>query len=185
MIIGIVGSIASGKDTVADYLKDRGFLSISLSDILRQIMKEEGIEVTTANMTEYGNNLRETKGHSFLALRALEKIGEQDAIVTSVRQVGEVLTLQERPDFTLVKLDAPIEIRLERLIKRNRPGDVKDLEELKSIEAKQADGTGGSMNMNKCYEMATETIINDGTFEELYKKADKLISNLKSQSAKQ
>jgi dephospho-CoA kinase len=166
---------------MAEYLAQKGFKSISLSDILRQIMRKEGEETTTVNMTEFGNNLRETKGHGYLAKEALKKIGKGDAIVTSIRQVGEVKVFKTRPDFTLVKLDAPIEMRLERLIKRNRPGDIKNMDELRAIEVKQAEGKGGAINMNKCYEMATETIINDGTFEELYKKVDDLISKIKSQ----
>lgn len=181
MVIGIVGSIASGKDTVADYLKQKGFTAISLSDILRQIMREEGLEITTINMTEYGNQLRGTKGHGYLAQKALKQIGDDDAIITSIRQVGEVEVLQKRPDFTLIKLDAPIEMRLERLVRRNRPGDIKNMTELKDIEAKQADGIDGSMNMNKCFASATETIINDGTFTELHEKVNQLISNIKNQ----
>ncbi len=179
MIIGIVGSIASGKDTVADYLKKKGFEAVSLSDVLREIMRSEGVEPTTFAMTEYGNNLRESKGHGFLAERALEKIGDKDAIVTSIRQVGEVEVLKKNPCFALVRLDAPIEMRLERLVKREREGDIKNMDELKEIEAKQADGKGGAMNMNKCFEMANEEIINDGTFPELYKKINDLILKLK------
>lgn len=178
MIIGIVGSIASGKDTVADYLKEKGFQAISLSDILRGIMKEENIEITTANMTEYGNKLRNEKGNGFLAIKAYEKINQDNAIITSIRQVGEVEFLKSNPKFYLVKLDAPIEKRVDRLVKRGREGDIKNIDELKTIEAKQADGKGGDMNMNKCFAMADYTLINDGTFEDLYKKVDELLEKI-------
>jgi len=180
MIIGIVGSIASGKDTVADYLVRKGFKAISLSDILRGVMREEDIEVTIPNMTEFGNNLRATKGHSFLAERASEQIQDgEDVIVTSLRQVGEVEFFQKRSDFTLIKLDAEKELRLQRLLDRNRPGDVKNMAELDEIEAKQADGKNGGMNMNRCYELADVELANDGTFEELYHKVDELIESIR------
>ncbi len=180
MIIGIVGSIASGKDTVADYLKEKGFKAISLSDILRKVMLEKGLEITTVNMTEVGNKLRGEKGHGYLAEEAVKQIESGDnVVVTSIRQVGEVEFLRTQPEFTLIKLDAPIETRLERLVKRGREGDIKDMEELKEIEAKQANGTGGGMNMNKCFAMADKEIINNGTFEELHVKIDELISEAK------
>lgn len=180
MIIGIVGSIASGKDTVADYLKAKGFKAISLSDILRKVMLEKGLETTTANMTEFGNNLRNEKGHGFLAEEAAKQIEpDENVIVTSIRQVGEIEFLQTQSDFVLVKLDAPIKMRFTRLVKRGREGDIKNMAELEEIEAKQADGTGGGMNMNKCFAMADKEIINDGTFEELNAKIDKLISEAK------
>lgn len=178
MIIGIVGSIASGKDTVAEYFKEKDFQTISLSDILRQIMKQENIEITIPNMTEYGNNLRNNKGNGFLAQKAYEAINKENTILTSIRQVGEIEFLKSKPDFYLIKLDAPIEMRLDRLTKRNREGDVKNLEELKAIEAKQADGKGGDMNMNKCFAMADYTLINSGTIENLYGQIDNVIKEI-------
>jgi len=179
MIVGIVGSIASGKDTVAEYLSKKGFKAFSCSDILREIMRSEGVETTIPNMTEFGNNLREKKGNGYLAKVACERAGDGDMVLTSIRQVGEIEFLKTKPDFFLIKLDAPIDLRLKRLQERNRPGDVRDMEELKRIEAKQADGKGGAMNMNKCFEMADVEIINDKTFEELHKEVDSVIERLR------
>lgn len=178
MIIGIVGSIASGKDTVAEYLEKKGFETVSLSDILREEMRKAGIDISVPNMTEYGNNLRKTKGHEYLARLAYERLKGGKAVLTSLRQVGEIEYLSKLPDFTLIRLDAPIEIRLERLIKRRREGDVKNMTELREIEAKQADGKSGGMNMNKCYALADYTIINDGSLNDLYKEVDSVIERL-------
>ena len=178
MIIGIVGSIASGKDTVADYLKEKGFDSFSHSDILREMMRAEGIETTVPNLTTYGNNLRETKGYGYLSKVISDKIDEnKNTIATSIRQVGEIEYYRKRwgDKFILIKLDAPKEMRLERLLKRNKPGDVKSMAELDEIEARQADGKGGGMNMNKCFEMADIAVENIGTVEELYAKIDKIL----------
>ncbi len=183
MIIGIVGSIASGKDTVGEYLAKKGFVMISLSDVLRSIMRSEGMEVTVPNMTKYGNNLRANKGHGYLAKLAYEQAGGKDAVLTSIRQVGEIEYLREFDDFTLIKLDAPIEMRLKRLIDRGRDGDVRNMAELKEIEAKQADGKNGGMNMNRCFELADIEIINDGTFEDLYKEVDSVIERLRQKKA--
>ncbi len=182
MIIGIVGSIASGKDTVAEYLQKKGFEAVSLSDILRKIMRKEGIEVTIPNMTHYGNNLREKFGCDYLAKQAYKKLKGKNAVLTSIRQVGEIEYLRQFSDFTLLKLDAPIEVRLDRLVKRSRPGDVKNMQELQEIEQKQADGTGGGMNMNKCFSMAEVEIINDGSFEDLYKEVDSVVAKLQKKA---
>jgi dephospho-CoA kinase len=51
--------------------------------------------------------------------------------------------------------------------------------ELNEIEAKQADGKSGGMNMNKCYAMADITITNDGSFDDLYKEVDSVITRLR------
>jgi len=183
MIIGIVGSIASGKDTVGEYLEKKGFVMISLSDVLRSIMRSEGVELTIPNMTRYGNDLRKKKGHGYLAKLAYKQAAGEDAVLTSIRQVGEIEYLRQFNDFTLIKLDAPIEIRLERLISRNRAGDVKNMKELKKIEEKQADGKNGGMNMNECFKMADLEIINDRTFKDLYKEVDSVIERLRQKKA--
>lgn len=178
MIIGVVGSIASGKDTVAEYFENKGFQAISFSDILREIMKKEGLDTSVKNMTEYGNALRETKGYDYLARQAFKKINKKNAVLTSIRQVGEIEFLRTKPDFHLIRVDAPIELRLKRLIDRKRLGDIKNLKELKEIEKKQADGTGGGMNMNKCYKLADYKIINDGTLQELQEKVEKVLAKI-------
>jgi len=182
MIIGIVGSIASGKDTVADYLSTKGFFAISQSDILREIMKKDGLDISVPNMTNYGNKLREEKGYGILARLAYEKIKGQDAVVTSIRQVGEIEFFKTKKDFHLIRVDAPIEIRLKRLLDRKRAGDIKNLRELKEIEAKQADGKGGGMNMNACYALADYKIINDGSLEHLHKEIDNVIARIKKEN---
>jgi dephospho-CoA kinase len=180
MLIGVVGSIASGKDTLADYLQDKGFMAESLSAILREVMTAEGESIDVVNMTHYGNRLRETKGPGYLAIEAAKRIGDNDGVITSIRQVGEIESLKStRQDFILLKTDAPIEMRYERLRKRNRAGDIQSLDDLKEIEDAQATGDGGSMNMNACYELADEEIINDGTIEEFYRKIDAFIERHK------
>lgn len=179
MLIGVVGSIGSGKDTMADYLVKKGFEHVSQSSLLREIMTGEGQELSVPNMTKYGNNLRITKGHGYLATMALGKIKSDKAVITSIRQVGEIEVLQKRNDFVLVKTDAPIELRIDRLQKRNRDGDVKTLEELQSIEKLQASGEGASMNMDACFKLADVEIINDGTIEEFQQKIDQFLAEQK------
>jgi len=58
MIIGITGSLAAGKDTVAQILEENGFRHISLSQILRDLVIKKGGDLSTASLTEEGNLLR-------------------------------------------------------------------------------------------------------------------------------
>ncbi|MDR2427358.1 MAG: AAA family ATPase [Endomicrobium sp.] len=68
MIIGLTGSYCSGKDTVADYISQKhGYKHFSLSDVIREIMKEAGLEPTRENLITFGTNLREENGNGVLA----------------------------------------------------------------------------------------------------------------------
>lgn len=184
MIIGIVGTIGGGKDTVADYLKSRGFEHASLSDTLREMMKKEGTETTIPNMIEYGNKLRAKKGNDILARLAFKKISGKNAVLTSIRQTGEIEYLRKQPEFVLIKVDAPIKDRFKRIIARNRDGDIKTMEELIKIEKQQASGVGSDINMNRCFDLCQYEIINDGTKDDLFSKIDNFleVENAKKKS---
>ena len=46
MILGITGTIRSGKDTAANYLVSKGFTHYSLSDYIRKVVREQGLDQT-------------------------------------------------------------------------------------------------------------------------------------------
>ena len=64
MIIGLTGKNASGKGEVGEYLKVRGFLFYSLSDVLRDELKKQKLPLTRENLTNLGNTLRNDRGPS-------------------------------------------------------------------------------------------------------------------------
>ncbi|MDH4358962.1 MAG: AAA family ATPase [Candidatus Berkelbacteria bacterium] len=178
MIIGVVGLIASGKDEVAEYLEKKGFEHHSLSSILREILKKEGVDATVDNLTQYGNKLRDEKGAGYLAKIAHRRIKSNKAVISSIRQVGEIEYLKKIPGFFLVKVTAPIEMRFERVRSRGRAGDVKSVEDLRRVEKLQASGKGGGMNMDQCMELADFEIKNVGTFDELHRQVDGLLEKI-------
>ena len=45
-VIGLVGKIGSGKDTVSRMLKEYGFKEIGMGDMVREIARERGLEPT-------------------------------------------------------------------------------------------------------------------------------------------
>jgi dephospho-CoA kinase len=186
MIIGITGWMAAGKDTVADYLiEKRNFQYISLSDIIRDVLREEGKELTRDNLREKGNELRDKFGPEHLAKKALEKIAlhpNLDYVVPSIRQSAEVRTLRENPDFVLWAVVGPIEERFARMQKRNRGDDalITSLEVLKEKEEAENGGTVNCQEVGVTVGLADVTIDNSGTFDELYAEVDKLISEAKN-----
>ena len=89
-------------------------------------------------MIELGNFLREKFGSSFLAVKALEELREgKTYVVVSIRNPAEAKTLMKRKDFALVSVDAPAEVRFERMKIRHREGDPQTLEEFIALEEKE------------------------------------------------
>ena len=183
VIIGLTSFLGAGKTTIADYLVKKGFVFYSLSDVIRDEIKSRGQEITRTRLQRVGTELRKRFGNSVLADRVLEKIGqepEKDFVIDSIRNPAEVEALRQRKDFTLVFVDAPIEVRFERIKTRQREKDPVALEDFKKAEQKELENKdSANQQLLRCREMADLIIHNDSTLESLYKKIDNLLEGLK------
>jgi dephospho-CoA kinase len=182
MILGITGSYCSGKDSAAAYLiEKKGFLHFSLSDIIREKMKEKNIEISRENMIVFGKALREKNGNGILAKTALDKIRDGlNYCITSIRHPDEVYELAKCADFKLVNFDAPPKLRFERMIKRNRAGDPETFEKFLELEKQESQESGSGQQLAKTSQMADIEIINDtNELADLLKKIDALLESLK------
>jgi dephospho-CoA kinase len=119
-IFGLVGPIASGKQVLADFLKERGFRYISLSDEVREEALDRGLATKRENLQNVGNSLRREFGLDILAVRALAKIDPETKllVVDSIRNVGEISYLRRHLPIKIIGIDAPAEIRMGRFLAR-------------------------------------------------------------------
>src|SRR6218665_3245311 len=100
-IIGITGTIGAGKGTIVEYLQSNyGFVHYSMRGFLTQIIKEKNLPLNRDSMVIVANELRANHTPSYIVEQLYEqaKANGQDAVIESVRTVGEVLALREKPD---------------------------------------------------------------------------------------
>ncbi len=191
MIIGVSGTIASGKGKISSLIRDKGFIHHSLSSEIRAIAKKRGIEINRVNLSKLGNDLRsEGKGESILALKVLEKIskevaeGKKKFVVDGFRDPDEVNLFREHEfesgelRFVLLVADAPVETRFERLKKRGRHGDPTTFEEFKKIDDDEI-ADGGGQEIGKVVKMADYLIDNSKGLKELEEKVLGVLKELK------
>jgi dephospho-CoA kinase len=184
MIIGITGTIAAGKGTVSKYLEEvhkfkhlsvRKYLIEELIRIDNDILTEE--DVTRDDMVELANELRSKHGPDFI-VRELYKQATNypNSIIESIRTVGEVLALREMPDFILLAIDAPLELRYERTKTRKGLTDNITFEQFVEEEGREMESDDiGKQNLSACISLADRVITNDGSQEELKKEIDKTL----------
>ena len=99
--------------------------------------------------------------------------------VTSIRHPDEINELRKRNDFILINVDAPRQMRFERMRKRNRPGDSETLEKFIELEKRESQNGGSGQQLSKCAEMADVNFINDlNDIDALNIKAERLLSGL-------
>ncbi|MDD5020689.1 MAG: AAA family ATPase [Endomicrobiaceae bacterium] len=183
MIIGLTGSYCSGKDTVAEYIVNHyGFRHFSLSDEIRFLMKQAGIEPTRENLIVFGTKLRQDEGNDVLAKSVIKKFEpNKNYCITSIRHSKEVERLKTLKNFVLINVDAPEEIRFNRMQTRKRPGDPTTLEKFIELEKKESQVSGSGQQVSLCASMADIVFINDAdSLSGLYSKINNLLSDLKS-----
>ena len=182
-IIGLTGRNASGKGTVASFLKESSYVYHSLSDTLRDELKMRNLEESRDNLIMIGNSLREEGGPGILADLMISNLTSlENHIVDSIRNPLEVKSLRreyENHNFSLISVDARPEIRYERLKQRNRAGDSSSWEEFLAQE--KLEERSSDPNKQQIFETINEAdyhIDNSGSLSELKNKIRKIIDNL-------
>ena len=181
MIIGVVGSIASGKNSFVEALTSKGFINLRVSDELKELARQKGIPLERKPLQDLGNELREKYGQGFLAERVMEKIiPGGNYVIDSIRNPGEIEIFRNHDDFVLIGVDAPVEIRLQRILSRKKPGDPKTIEEAREMEARdRGEGENKSgQQVSACFELSDYKLVNNGTMQELNSKIALLLKDL-------
>ncbi len=175
-IIALTGTMASGKGTVAEYLKKKGFEIYTYSDVVREEAKKLGYGQTRENLRKVGTLLKEKSGNmGILSRKLLAKIKTGKAVLDGVRNVAEINELRKRKGFFLIGVDAGQKIRFKRMQKRKRQGDPKTFEEFKEIDNKENNGENHGQEINRCLKAADFLIHNNSSVEELKKQIDKIL----------
>ena len=170
---------ASGKDTVADVLElEYQVLHVSTSDIVREkSMERHGSIERNPYLQETATYFRKEYGGDYFAREAYKRFLEVEdkyhgVVITGLRSLGEVRAIHDLGGI-LVRVDAPIEVRYERMIGRKRDQETQmTLDEFKASEANERAGgdEDASFNIDKIAELADVTVENVGTLDEFKQK---------------
>lgn len=175
MMFLVTGPLAAGETTVSRILQDKGFRRISLSDLLRERLQEQGKEVSRDNLRALGDELREKLGMSALAQLAWERMREEpdaDWVVESVYTTEEAEFLRDKGAL-LLAVTAPEKVRYER--SKARDGEFSSIGEFREADANDKELGIGSMMGD-----ADFLLLNDGSLDELDDMVDAVLKSLTS-----
>ncbi|MGV8168891.1 MAG: AAA family ATPase [Candidatus Nanoarchaeia archaeon] len=178
MIVGITGTIGSGKGTVVEILKEKGFKHFSARALITEEIKRRNLPVNRDSMVLVGNDWRNKYGASYVAeeLYRRAKIAGGNAVIESLRTVGEIESLRMKGDFMLLAVDAEVEVRYERLHKRGLETDDVSFEQFSAQEQREfISSDPNKQNLSACIELADHLIINNGSVEELKRKIERIL----------
>lgn len=180
LIIGLVGKIASGKGTVAAYLADKYQAEIfGFSTPLRDVLKRLYLETSRPNMANLSSALRGLFGQDLLSqtiTQDLQLAKSEIAVLDGIRRLPDIARAKQLPNFKLVQVVTDEKFRYERLIKRKQNADdaTKTFADFLADEQKEAD-----KSIPQIMALASYTINNNGSPEDLYQQTDELISKIR------
>lgn len=178
MIIGIVGTICSGKSVFSEMLQKADFTRLSFSDEVREEVRKRNIPIERKLLQDIGNEMREKYGADYWAKRVISKMQKgKNYVVEGIRNPGEIEALRKLNGFVLMGVDAPIEKRIDWIKKREKDSDPKTEKEIMMIDARDR-GIGeasSGQQTEACFRMADIVMMNNSSLEELKRKADVLM----------
>lgn len=182
MIFGITGTLGAGKGTIVEFLKERGIKHYSVREFLIKEIEKRGLPVNRDSMVVVANDLRRKFSPSYIVeelyREAIERGG--DAVIESLRAIGEVKKLKEFGDFYLFSVDAEPFLRYERIQKRASETDKISYAKFLSNESREMKSDDYTkQNLSACTILADYKFENNGSIENLNEKVLKVLNEIK------
>lgn len=178
LVIGLVGPKAAGKETIAEYIAKRYIGRVhSHSEILDEILAILRIPNSRENEIKLVE-LRRTFGENTLIRGLNKKIKSEKGnlvCVTGIRFENEMNNIRSYPDNKIIYVDAPADIRFERIQKRGEKPDDSQMSYQKFIEIESQETEVHTKELGK---KADFRIGNTGSTEQLYREIDGIMKQI-------
>jgi dephospho-CoA kinase len=178
MLIGLTGTLGSGKGTVAQYLaKKHNFLYLSVRAFFAAEVVREGKMVNRANIAEMAHKIRAEHGPLYPLEQLLNNSPHaKNIVVESIRTLNEANYLKSHGD-ALWAVDADINIRYKRVVARAGELDNISIDEFKKQdEAELHSDDPNKPNIAGLKTIASHVFDAGGTKEELFAQVEKVLT---------
>lgn len=167
----------AGKSTVASFLAEKGFTSLTMGDAVREEAKRQGMKPTDANLGSLMLRLREDLGQgavAHLVLKKLERDGAKgNIVIDGIRSIPEVAVLKKVGHVRLLAIYASQDTRFRHIRGRKRSDAPATSDEFVGRDKREL-----SVGISEAIALADETISNNGlTLEELKSAACRIVDD--------
>ncbi|MEW6604846.1 MAG: AAA family ATPase [Thermoproteota archaeon] len=177
LFVCLTGMPGAGKSTVASFLKEKGFATVTMGDAVREEAKRQSLEPTDANLGKLMLKLRQDLGPgavAHLVLRKLERDGNSgNVVIDGIRSIPEVEVLKKAGHVKLLAIHASQETRFQHLVDRGRSDAPSSTDEFAGRDKREL-----LVGISEAIALADETISNnDLTLDQLKQHAYDIVQN--------
>ncbi|BAB59421.1 hypothetical protein [Thermoplasma volcanium GSS1] len=171
MII-VTGMPGAGKDEFVKVARSLGFMDLHMGNTVREYASRNGIPDDDKEIGNFAASERKKFGMDIWARRTAEKIESDElTVIDGVRNKEEMDYFSKfSKSIYVVAIFANRKTRLERILKRDRPDDIRSMEGL--IERDNRELSWGIGNV---IALADYMIVNDESLEIFYERSRKLL----------
>lgn len=173
----ITGMAGSGKTTIANMLRDKGYRVFTMGDVIRHEVRMRNQPPTPENLGKMAEQIRKTGGDAAVAQKCIPLIiGEPNnkVAVDGIRSLDEVNTFEEAFDTYLIAIHSSPETRYQRLKNRGRSDDPTNKQIFRERDLREL-----SFGMGDAIALSNYILNNENGLEDLEKELDKLLYKLR------
>ena len=197
-VLGFTGMPGSGKSEAMEVAKARGIPVVRMGDLIWEEVDRQGKPRDAKHVGEVASAMRASHGKDVWAIRTCDRVrqivADLDAkeakgkrvddhsprsarlvLIDGIRSHEEVDTFRRLlgQEFDLVAIHTDPEHRFDRMVKRARADDSKDVAVLQARDEREM-GWG----IARTIALADEMLVNDGTLPQFRQKVEKLLDRL-------
>jgi dephospho-CoA kinase len=125
LIVCLTGMPGAGKSSVASFLKENGFVLVTMGDAVREEAKRQGLEPTDINLGKMMLKLRQDLGLGAVGHIVLQKLARDgsscsNVVIDGIRSIAEVEVLKEAGYVKILAIHASQNTRFKHLRERAR-----------------------------------------------------------------
>jgi dephospho-CoA kinase len=163
LVIAVTGLPGAGKAIASSLAKDRSIPVFSCGDVVREEASDRRLLPTPENLGRLMLEMRREYGSDIMAKRLVPKIKMVQpglVVVEGLRSLDEVEAFKRVFNVAVLAVHSPPEQRFQRLLKRKRSDDPRNMEEFRERDYREL-----AVGVGSVIALADNMIVNDSTIE--------------------
>ncbi len=174
-IIVVTGMPGAGKDEFIRVAAGMGMSDLHMGNTVKRYARLSDIEMNDSGVGSFATKEREKHGMHVWAERTLADLnGQKNVVIDGLRNMEELDYMRGvESDLVVVAIFANRNDRLERILRRKREDDIKDVKGLIERDLREL-----SWGIGSVISLADYMVVNDGTLEEFKDASQSLLNRI-------